>query len=374
MNNQHENDVNRSDNASTSLFDRPVPDGVYVDTDGLVDAWVMEAEDWLMAYAGPSQLAPREAFEGIESLMRLTRCRPEVCQRADVALVRQRLEDAIAGVEAQRFAESALKFPDLDGWRRQAEAAWQSDVDDDSELMELMLADLDSLDGLIWFAHNHIPEPEGHPELQQVTSQWTLLHQWFHNHLVMFAAAEGYVRAVGKTLSDEIREDDGGWLTMSSWKYASLLDEIERGWRDALGAPSLAWLKDIRPLGRKRIDWQGIPRLASAAGAEIARRAPLRRIRWVDPAGEREAITYLPDHRNPEGKSPLKVMFGTGEGFAFPPTELVGKIVRLGNAEATIVSQGADDDLLVMAELDFEEVTRNLAGDVELQVDGQGWQ
>jgi len=373
MNNQRENDVNDFDDTQPSLYDRPVPDEVYVDADGLIDAWVMDAEDWLMAYAGLARLTPREAFEGIEGLMRLIRCRPEICQCEDVASVRRQLEDTIAGADARSFAESALTFPALDGWRQQAEAAWHSDSDDDTELMEQLLADLDALDGLIWFAHGHIPDPEMHPELQQVTSQWTLLHQWFHKHLVMFAAAEGYVRAVGKTLAEEISDDDGGWLTMSCWKYASLLDELERGWRDAVGPPSLAWIKNVRPLGRKQIDWKGIPQLAHAAGADVAHEAPRRKIRWVDSTGEREAIIYIPTHRNPDGKTPLKVMFGTGEGFAFPPIELIGKTLRLGNGEAKIVAQGEDDDLLVLAELNFEAVTHDLAGDVELQVDGQAW-
>jgi hypothetical protein len=373
MNDRYENDANSADDKQSLLYDRTVPSGVYVDAVGLIDAWVIETENWLIEYAGLTQLTPREAFEGIKCLMRLTRCRSEICQREDVVLVRRKLADTIAGADACRFAETALTFPAVGDWRQRAENAWDSDNDDSPELMERLLTDLDALDGLIWFSHGHISEPETHSTLQQLTTHWALLHQWFHKHLVMFAAAEGYIRAVGKTLAEEIRDDTGGWLTMSCWKYASLLDELERSWQDTVGPPSFEWVMNIRPFGRKQLDWKGIPELAHFAGATIKHEAPRKRIRWVDPTGEREAITHLPNYRMPGVQMRLQVMFGMGNGFAFPPIELIGKTVRLGNAEATIVSQGDADDLLVLAEVNFEEVIRDLKGDIELQVDGRDW-
>ncbi len=390
----------------SSLYDRPVPDGLVIDSEGLVDAWVMEAEDWLLAYAGIEELTPREAFEGIESLARLTRCREGIRQRDDVAAVLTQLQGILSGTDAVTFAEAALSFPDLDGWQQQAAEAWEAedDSDDNEELTEQLLTDLDAAEALIWIAHDHLEEPDSHTDLQALVEGWKSIQQWLKGNgkryrpLLLFSAAEGYIRAVGKTLADPPREDHNGWLSLSGWKYAELLDEVDWFWRDASATPSLDRLlrhgelqKSIdppppfedspvvtlstRPSLREVWDVDILSATAAATKEASTLEGPTQR--WIDPTGTFEASCGFPTYRQPNGDTRFEILFGQGHGFALPAIDMVGHSVSFGNATSeiraeTIASQ-AGDETKVFVELAWETVIADGDGDLVLKVDGEEW-
>ena len=127
-----------------------------IDVSGLVESWVSEAEDWMLAYAGPGELTAREAFEGIECLGRLARCDASLMQEANGNEAFTQLKYLITNERTKQFAESAITFPNLDAWMRQAQEVLEEQLDFPETTKHLLL-DLDAADFLYWFIESYSP-------------------------------------------------------------------------------------------------------------------------------------------------------------------------------------------------------------------------
>jgi len=373
------------DRPASPLYDRPIPDFVEVDVDGLIEAWLMQAEDWLVAYDGPDALTDREAFEGIECLARLSRMRPELRGREGVRTTIEKLTAALQPL-ASDVVRRAVRYPDLVGWRAQVEEAWTA-ADDDPELAETLISDLDAADWVPWFATQHAKSSVSSDPFHRYLEELGSCHDLFHQHVVMFCAAEAFVRAVGKTLAEEFDSDDGGWLTSSNWKYLHLLNELdvdiesisEETRRLVLGLaadspnPVVRLPDGPQKMGPQEAVWR-VHELAPSLGAAIPElRALESGFRWRDPTGSFEAEVTWPIKLEAEGDKTLELMFGTGEKYTMAAEALAGQEVRLGNAVGFIEISGEGDIWKASAVVTYGEVTKGLNGELGLSVAGTPW-
>lgn len=381
-----------------SLYDRPVPNFIEIDVEGLLRAWLMQAEEWLTAYGGPESLNDQEAFEGIACLARLSRMRPELHLRESVQAAITKLTTVLKPL-APDVVQRAIRYPDLTSWRAHVEKAWIAD-DDDPQLAETLIGDLDAADWVPWFASQSAKTSATSDPFHQYLEDLRLCHDVFHQHLVMFCAAEGYIRAVGKTLSEEIEADEGGWLTSSNWKYFYLLNELdidtesssEESRRLVLGlttevrpldqlselvevpGPASAAEPSTRlPHGPQEADWK-VHELAPNLGAATSKlRASAPGFCWRDPTRTYEAEITWPTRLESDGDHKLELMFGTGEHYTEAAQALAGQQFQLGNAFGIIEISGEGDEKKAAATISYSEVTCALSGELRLSVAGIPW-
>ena len=358
--------MNNNWNPNGELFDRPIPPGLLVDVSGLVEAWVAEAEDWLMAYSGIDSLTAREAFEGIECWGRLARCSRELLQISDGTAAAEQLENTIAGEACSIFCTKAIEFPSLSEWLEQAQSVWDVDSDD-SEITSQLLTDLDAADYLSWFA-SRIDE-----QSDTFEDELSRCHQWLREHALMFILSEPLVRAIAKTFSNELDSTDPtGCLAFSTIKYMTLLDCADAAWEDSIAKPNLSIGKNQPAYGHKKHDWSAEPLAAMAASnRQIAK--SVKPMLWQDSKSKFQATTYLPDVAAPDGSTSIEISFGAEAQFIDPATELIGAHVRLGGAEGVIQarSQGGAD--FVYVSLRYSEVVHVSGSYVEQFVNGAKW-
>lgn len=362
-------------NPDQARLDRPVPEGMQVDASGLVECWVAAAADWLSAWAGDADVSPREAFEGIEHLGRLRRCKSSLIHQAAGTEVLQRLTQALERESPGRLLALALEYPDVGGWLRQAQEAW----DENSESLPVarrLLEDIDSLDFLTWYGElvhakvSRTPDQTAWPAMQELLAR---CHAWLERQAVFFVIAEPYIRAVAKTIPEDLQIDEPtGCLALSAAKYIRLLDECEQAWVDFLGPPASALARRQPALGGLRLDYQ-LPERAYAAGAAVPHAGPSVACVWRDPAGRYRARLYLPSAVVPGEVTLLEMLFGTGVGFFDPAVELVGAEVRLGNATSVMHQRPQGDAVAVLAEFPLNAVTFGVGSTVRLSVQGEFW-
>jgi len=383
-----------NDQPEQSLYDRQLPEHVAIDVDGLVDAWVMDAEDWLVAYDGPEALTDREAFEGIEFVARLCRCRSEIHNRQDIKPV---LESMLAVLQpiATDVIQLAISYPDLFGWRAEVEEAWKLDHDT-PEVAETLLADLDAADWIAWFATEYADPLVIGEILDRYLEQVGECHDLFAKKIVMFCAAEAYIRAVGKTLVEHPYRDESGWLSSSAWKYLRLLDmldiDIENvseesrqlilGFaKDSQRVAKAATVGDALPntdiaplhLGPRESVWK-VYDFAPALGAAPAELPPMViGLRWRDPSGTYEAEATWPRRLDPSGDKTIELMFGAGEDFVEAPQALDGLQVILGNARGIVEVSGEGENQKASVVFNYSNITAGLQGVLRLTVNDAQW-
>lgn len=354
-------------------LDREPPAEMTLDVDGLVESWVAEAEDWLLAFDGIEHLTPEEAFEGIELLARLARTRQELLQPCGGAAVLEKLRGIVGGENSLIFFQAANRFIHVDGWLEQAKEAWDDEVDNtDPELSEMLLMDLDAAESLQWFAESH-PHTIPAAASEELEDGLLKCRQWMANHAELFMVAEPLVRAVAKTIAPAaITRDETGILTLSAMKLVNLLDAADQLWEDMTNAPSLDFIRSQPKFGRWRKDheYQMLPAAAAAPQTFVAAAVP---VRWHSPDGIYEAVYFLPPRVSPAELNEVEIVFGTGSDFAEPALALVGQRVLLGSAGATIEirQQGGFD--LVYARVNRAEVVSSGQAAIQLQVDDVEW-
>lgn len=359
-------------NPKGEFLDRPVPSGLTIDVDGLVESWIADAEDWMTAYAGMESLTSVEAFEGIEFLGRLKRIRTSLLTQNGGMIVIEKLE-AILCDNAARFIEFASDVPNMNAWLEQATEAWDADSEDEG-LAEILLSDLDSVEYLLWFAESHSIFVEDNRSLLAIETGLNECVIWVEDHREFFIMVEAYIRAVAIAISDDLNGvDPSARLALSSVKYATLLDTIEDAWEDTTHVPSLAFLEKSTPFGSSLRHYQGIPELAFAAGASESFTVPREPMKWRDPQGQLEATAYLPQHLLPSGQTPIELLLGTGPNMSQPATDLVGASVQLGGAKGIVKLGNVGELPLTVARLMFEMIATSDQSLVELFVNGVKW-
>ena len=381
-------------NPEGELFDRPVPVGMIIDVSGLVESWVAVAEDWLTAYSGLAglsglsrlnvdglvketsisnrEMTSREAFEGIECLTRLIRCQDSLIEQANGLLAVEQLRQVLTENNTLFIAEQALSFPDVNAWLQQAKATWDEDPDDDIAT-NLLIHDLDAADFLMWFVEQYASKLISSSIYQKFENDLAICQQWLARHTIMFIPSEPTIRAIAKTIATHLEsKDPTGCLSLSSIKYITLLNQCEASWDDATSTPSLDFLLNQPLLGRRKVDFQ-IPELAGAAGAAQPFIAPQLPIHWHDRSGRYEATIYLPSHRVPGEDTRIEIMFGEGEEFANPSTELIGLEVCLGGATGVVESRQQGHGELVYTSLSLNEIMTAETNEIELFVKGERW-
>lgn len=361
--------MNNRWNANDELFDRPVPPGMVVDVSGLVESWIVDAEDWIFAYAGIDMLTPREAFEGIECWGRLARCDSDFLRSVEGTEASQKLTETI-GPSLSCFLELAIQFPDLPAWLHQAQGLWDEDSDD-SEATDQLLIDLDAADFLSWVAAQLDKDM---PEFEDSLSE---CHQWLRDHSLMFILSEPLVRATAKTIAGHaVSADPSGGLTMSTLKYLTLLDRADLAWMDSVPKPRSVQLNHPRPkpvrYGRSVLDW-GAPVLAATAASSQQFLTPKKAMQWHDAQGKFEATTFSPNAIEPDGSTTIEVSFGTGDQYLDSATELVGARVRLGGAEGVIESRKQGDADFVFVALRYRDIVALGGSSIALFVNGEQW-
>lgn len=355
-----------------SLFSRPIPDGLSLDIDGLVESWIAEAEDWLIAYESVESLTDREAFEGIECLGRLTRCKRDWFRKLGGEAVFVELQQVLAGADAAAFAHHAIAFPNLEEWLAQAKQAWD-DEQEAPELMEVLIRDLDAADLVVWFIEAHAETVATADLFKDFSEKLATCARWAGRHAVLFVAAESFIRATAQTFPEDCgAEDMTGCLGVSMLKYIWLLDEIEAVWSEPAGM-------SVHEILRQDVSWGGRGRdyqrseLPAAAGATPGTEVPVLPIAWRDPSGRFEAELYLPSYRDPSGTTFVDLLFGAGAGFFEPATALIGTEVRLGNASGTIDQRVQGGAPLTFARLILEQIPSTPDSPVSLRVNGVVW-
>lgn len=362
--------MNNRWNPNDELFDRPVPPGMVVDVSGLVESWVIAAEDWIFAYSGSDMLTPREAFEGIECWGRLARCDSGLLRSVEGTETLQKLTETI-GRSLSHFLELAIQFPDLTAWLHQAQTLWDDDSDD-SEATDQLLIDLDAADYLSWVAAQL---DKVLPEFEDSLSE---CHQWLSGHSLMFILSEPLVRATAKTIAgDVVSADPSGGLAMSTLKYLTLLDRAELAWEDSVPKPRSVRPNHPRPktspYGRSVLDWDA-PVLAATAASSKQFLTPKRPMQWHDANGKFEATTVSPNAIEPDGSTTIEMSFGTGDQYLDSATELVGARVRLGGAEGVIESRKQGDADFVFVALRYRDIVALSGSRIDLFVNGEQWE
>lgn len=366
--------MNSNDHDEINLFQREVPDGMHVDPRGLVESWIAIAEDWLMAYEGIDQLSPREAFEGIEHLGRLTRCRKDLIEQELGQDVIQRLRAILFDPRATTAFCSAIEFPDLDGWIEQLTEAWESDSED-LDLVRQLIEDLDACDFLLWYWDLVSPgKAEQTSVLDAFEDRLVQCHLRLDRHAALFPIGEPYIRAAALTIPENIdsSDDPTGRLTESAAKYIRLLDACEEAWK-IFELPSVAGILENQPrYGTMKIDYH-VPVLSSAAAAQEAFIPSRRPLKWISPNSQTQALLLLPNAVLPGRDTLVDLLFGAGEGFSQPPTALLGASVQLGGAVSSIEQTETQGGVKIFAKISHKEIANTPEPRIRLLVNDQEW-
>jgi hypothetical protein len=343
-----------------------------VDALGLVESWVCAAEDWLAAWDGAEYLSPSDAFEGVEHLGRLSRCRCSLLEEAAGSGVLSSLKHFFDADQHKESVMRATEFPDVDGWLAQARQAWDA-YSDSLDLARQLLEDIDSLDFLTWYVEYRQFDIDAAESWVAIQKNLTQCHLWLDRHAVFFVIAEPYIRAVAKTIPEDLRIDEPtGLLALSAAKYIRLLDECEWAQEDFARPATLEILRDQVPLGGVRLDYN-IREMAHAAGAPQQLFVPTAPCLWRDPTGRYQAMLFLPEAVVPGGDAELEILFGTGDGFFEPALELAGAALQLGNAIGTVERRTQGGAELVFAKIPLHAVTSTEVPTVNLVVNGERW-
>ncbi len=359
-------------NPGGDLLARSVPEELVLDPEGLVACWISDAEDWLFAYQDLSALTPREAFEGIECLGRLTRCHDSLVTNHNGMEVLNDLNALLTGESAEQFAMQAVSFPDLNAWLAQAKQIWD-EATETADTVEVLIADLDAADFLCWYTAMHAPEVYDGSSFQQFSAQLSICQSWAQNHGVMFAIAEPTIRAQALTIPEEMNfNDPTGYLALSALKFVWMLDEIEQVWTDSLTTPDLNFLEKVPPLGSRVRDYQ-VTESPAIAGAEDEATQSIEPFIWYSPDQTFQATLFKPNRRLASGHTVLELEIGTGQDFADAATTLVGKPIQLGSAAGHVAEEKQNGQSRTFAEIVLEEISNVDGHQIHLLVDSKPW-
>jgi len=353
-----------------SSFDRPVPNGMELDVPGLIESWVMQAEDWLTAYAGCENVTPEEAFEGIEIYGRLNRCQRSLIDAVDPDKTLNQLQGILIK-DANLFFKQGSQYLDLSDWLATADSGWDAE-DDDPQLSQALLMELDAVELVEWFGEMYA---DTQLQLTNPALATNLLkcQLWFEKHLEFFSDIEPLVRAIGKGIDQmQINSDETALLSLSVRKFINLMDQAEWLERQLSGTGDLKLILSQRPLGREKMDYEPFKIAVSAEGASLESPTTQTPFRWRSPDGSFEAITFLPEPTS-EDHHEIEVIFGTGRDFADPARELVGQTVQLGGATATIQTRQQGTFDLIFARLQPQQIVQTEGNLIELRLGDQLW-
>jgi hypothetical protein len=346
---------------------QPVPSDLDINVAALIDSWVGAAQDWCFAYAGPENLCPQEAFEGIEHLARLARCQPSMLQVEGLQTFID-LKLILLDSENSSSFSLAAEFLDLSAWLKQAQQAW-NDETDDSALGRVLIEDLDASDFLLWY----LEMMKADVPIADFESKLNQCYAWLDRHPDSFLLAEPYIRAVALTIRDDLDTiDETGLLSLSIAKYVRLIDECNESRELSQRPASVAPVLKQKPFGRGRRDYE-FELVASAAGAADQFDASREPWVWNHPDHIYQALLIPPQSIVPNEEPFLEMYFAIGPDYLDPAKELLGRTTTLGNASATIESMGEGIALKVFARFRLNDVTSISASDVILSVDGQIW-
>jgi hypothetical protein len=366
--------MHSNDNGEIKLFQREVPEGMHVDPKGLVESWIAIAEDWMMAYEGIDQLAPQEAFEGIEHLGRLTRCRNDLIEQASGQDVIQRLQTILFDPRATTAFCSAIEFPDLDGWIEQLTEAWENDLED-IDLVRQLIEDLDASDFLLWYWDSVSPEKaERSSVFDAFEDRLVQCHLRLDRHATLFPIGEPYIRAAALTIPENIdsSDDPTGRLTESAAKYIRLLDACEEAWKNFELPSATGIIKNQPRYGTLKIDYH-VPVLSSAAAAQEAFIPSRRPLKWISPDSQTQALLMLPSAVLPGNDTQFDLLFGEGEGFSQPPAALLGATVQLGRAVSVIEQTESKGLVKIFARISPAAVSSTPERTISLLINDQEW-
>lgn len=359
-------------NPSGNLLARAVPEELALDPEGLVACWLSDAEDWLFAYQDLAALTPREAFEGIECLGRLTRCNESFVTNLNGTEILKALNALLTGESADQFARQAISFPDLDAWLAQAKKIWENAAET-AEIVEVLIADLDAADFLCWYTAMHAPETYETSAYQQYSDQLSICQSWAQTHGVMFAIAEPTIRAQALTIPEDMDfEDPTGYLALSALKYVWMLDEIEQVWNDSLMTPDLNFLDKVPPLGSQVGDYR-VMELPAVAGAEDESAQSIEPFIWYSPDKRFQATLFKPNRRLASGRTLIELDIGTGDDYADAAADLIGNSIQLGNAKGHVVEKKQNGLSRTFAEMVLEEINNVNGHQINLVVDSKKW-
>lgn len=371
------------------LLNSQVIPQMHYDSTRLVDAWVIDAKNWLRYASDVPALTPLEAFEGIEHLGRLTRISPALLTESGGESVLHKIRDIYLGKHKEMLLDRALTAPEIDAWIPQAEkldrmilTTWESTF----ELGCVLLEDMDAFDLMMWWAEESSiitpvqSEWNGH-DLRRIQNHINDCAAWLAIHAECFLECEAQVRAIADAIRDDIETADStSLLVLSSGKYIALLVAFERiAVQERLSGKHPVPVPTVLD---KEFWRSGIPREALMAAStddvptatDDARRSavPVTHPVFTDTSRRFQATLHLPRLLKTNGRTSFNVTFqspGKNEDL----NELLGVLVSLGGSQSPIeIKSGGTDAAYGLAELVAEDVTQ-ANEDLALSVAGVPW-
>lgn len=388
------NTIKSNINELLSLPELPPYD---IDPARLVDAWVLQAEQWLLYCGTATDLTRLEAFEGIEHLGRLTRTCPDMLRDSAGDAVLERFQQIFSTADGENLWKLALQAPAPEAWLEQAEEIDQrlmSSWDDIGPSAAGLIEDLDALGFLQWwaeaapFALANPCDPSMRVSLE-FQGQINSCESWLAEHCETFLSCEAQVRAMASTIRDDLEDVDGtGLLALSALKYVTLLAEFERiavqevkeGVRVVGGVLARAGMPIPIGVLRKQFWTNEFATSSVLAFGEEEPDAPMREFPFCDPERRFKAVMLLPNARRPGGTTKFRVVIkvlatGVDTKTAIAElSELSGAKVRLGGSESDIQLDGLDtENPRGEGQLVAEDVPKCPEDDLTFQVNGKIW-